>query len=224
MHAHWLPGIDDGAETMEQSLAMIRRLGELGYRKLIATPHVMADLYPNTSATIRGKLEEVRAAAREAGIDTELDAAAEYLLDEGFAAKIKSGELLTLPGRRVLVELSFIAPPPNLDQTLFQLQTAGYRPILAHPERYLYYHTRFAAYEELHSRGIVLQVNLLSLTGYYGSSIQKIAQRLIKKNLVDFIGTDAHHDRHLDALSEALRERPVAKAIEGREWGNAALE
>jgi tyrosine-protein phosphatase YwqE len=223
MHAHWLPGIDDGAPDLATSLQLLRQLQDLGYRELWATPHVMADLYPNTPAIIHEKLAEVREAAHAAGLDLALHAAAEYLLDEGFADKLNKGELLTLPGKKVLVELSFVSAPPHLEEVLFQLQAAGYGIILAHPERYLYLRDDFARYEKLHRRGLAFQLNLLSLTGYYGEPIRENAQRLLKAGLVDYLGTDMHHERHLNGLAAVLRDRKLSRLLLSQDWKNRSI-
>ena len=227
MHSHLLPGIDDGAQTMEDSLELIKRMADLGYTELWTTPHVMADLYPNSTQTILGKLEDVRAALRSHGIRIPINAAAEYLLDEGFAAKIEQDDLLTLPGKRVLVEMSFVSATPLLDQYVFQLQTKGYKVILAHPERYLYYRNKRDEYERLHARGVDFQVNLLSLSGHYGTPTYENALFLLENGMVDYFGTDLHHATHADklaALTEDKRSsRLLAKYIErGKNAGLAA--
>jgi len=214
LHAHWLPGLDDGAQDLEQSLALLRGLAALGYRRLWATPHVMADLYPNTPAQIKEKLAVVQAAARAEGLDLELGAAAEYLMDEAFGEKITTDDLLTLPGKRVLVEMSFISPPPQLDNYIFQLQTKGYKVILAHPERYMFYHDDYGRYRQFVDRGCALQLNLLSLTGYYGKGIRDVAHKLLKEGLVSYLGTDIHHMRHMQQLDKLLQERAVNKLLE----------
>ena len=223
MHAHWLPGLDDGAQSMDDSLLLIRELHGMGYEKLIATPHVMADLYPNSSATIRERLEDVREAVRKANIPVELDTAAEYLMDEGFQERLNAGDLLTLPGKRVLVEYSFVSPPPNRDRLFFELVAKGYTPVLAHPERYRYLHHKADELRRLVERGGTLQVNLLSLSGYYGNSIRKAALELIDGGLVGLLGTDAHHDRHLAHLRELVRNGSDGQPIAGREWNNHLL-
>jgi tyrosine-protein phosphatase YwqE len=223
MHSHLLPGIDDGAKDMEDSLSLIRALVGMGYKKLITTPHVMADLYPNTPEVIRERLSAVRAAVQDAGIAVELDAAAEYMMDEGFEAILESGELLALPGKRVLVEMGFIAAPPKLDQYLFRLQTKGYRPVLAHPERYLFFREDFGRYRELKERGCALQLNLLSLTGYYGKPVRENAVALLKAGLIDFLGTDLHHERHVERLRVGLEDREIGRLLEGLELRNLDL-
>jgi protein-tyrosine phosphatase len=225
MHAHWLPGLDDGAPDLAHSLDLLQRLADLGYRRLWATPHVMADLYPNRSEVILEKLVLVRTAAKEAGLDLQLETAAEYLLDEGFGEKIAAGDLLTLPGNQVLVEMSFVSPPPQLDTYIFQLQTKGYRVIIAHPERYMFYHQDQAVYHRLREKGCALQLNLLSLTGYYGKAVREVGLRLLKEGLVDYLGTDMHHRRHAAELALLLTDRSLNKLLHKyrEQLRNAAL-
>jgi len=213
MHSHLLPGIDDGAKDLADSITLIRGLKAMGFKKLYTTPHVMADLYPNTPEIILGKLEEVRVGLKAAQIDIEIGAAAEYLMDEAFGAKIESGDLLTLPGNRVLVEMSFVSPPPNLDQYIFLLQTKGYKVVIAHPERYLFYRDQFDQYKNFKDRGCELQVNLLSLIGYYGKPVQEVAFKLLKAGLVDYLGTDLHHERHTGNLEQLLQDTSVGKIL-----------
>ncbi len=225
MHAHFLPGIDDGAPDLASSLDLIGRMSDMGYHTLWATPHVMADLYPNTPAIIEEKLALVRQAVKEAGIAVELHAAAEYLLDEAFGEKIANKELLTLPGNRVLVEMSFVAPPPQLDTYLFQLQAAGYQVVLAHPERYLFYHQNIKQYQAFVDKGCELQVNLLSLSGYYGKPIKETAKTLLKKGWVSFLGTDLHHRRHAEMLRQLVKKPSCGKLLNKYKKGiqNTAL-
>ena len=213
LHSHLLPGIDDGAKDLGHSLALIRRLQGMGYTRLFTTPHIMADMYPNTPEIIREKLAEVRAAMQEVGLNIPIDAAAEYLMDEGFGEKIKAGTLLTLPGNRVLVEMSFVSAPPNLMQYIFQLQTKGYKVLLAHPERYLFFRDDFKKYQELKDRGVEFQLNLLSLVGYYGKPIQDNAKALLKAGMIDYLGTDLHHERHADNLEHLLADRKLNRLL-----------
>lgn len=206
MHSHLLPGLDDGAETVAHSLDLLRELRELGFRKLIMTPHIMGDFYKNTPEGVRAALAELRAAAEAAGLgDVELACAAEYYLDEWLGRKLAAGtELLTFGGeqRYLLFETSFLNEPLNLHATIFDLQAAGYRPVLAHPERYVYYYGRFAEIEKLrHQYGVLLQLNLNSLAGYYSPAARQVAEKLIDNGMVDFVGTDTHHLRHTEALA-----------------------
>lgn len=198
---------------MATSLALIQRLQDMGFTHLYTSPHVMADLYPNTPALIREQQTSVQNALAEAGSQLTLGAAAEYLMDEAFGDKIKAGELLTLPGKRVLVEMSFISEPPTLDQYIFQLQTKGYKVILAHPERYLFLRQTPKRYFALRERGVEFQLNLLSLVGYYGLPTRDNAEFLLKNNLVDYLATDLHHSRHADNLERLLTDRKVGKLV-----------
>ena len=205
MHSHLLPGLDDGAETIEHSLELLQALRALGYRKLVITPHIMGDFYKNTPEGIRAALQLLREAAAGAGLgDVELECAAEYYLDEFLGRKLADGtEMLTFGGdkRYLLFETSYMNEPLNLFDIIFELKAQGYTPVLAHPERYTYFYGRFAEIERLRrDYGVLLQVNLNSLAGYYSPAAKKVAEQLIDGGLVDFVGTDTHHLRHTDTL------------------------
>lgn len=223
MHSHLIPGIDDGAPDVETSVKLIKELQNMGFRKLITTPHVMADLYPNTPETIQKGLVDVQKALVKEGIDIEIDVAAEYLMDEAFGEKIELGNLLTLPGKRVLVEMSFVSPAPELDNYLFQLQLKGYRPIMAHPERYLYLKGDLKKYHQLIDQGCVLQLNLLSLIGYYGKPIKDTAWKLLKNKMIEYLGTDLHHQQHASKLKELLSLPPINRLLYEYQFANASL-
>ena len=205
MHSHLLPGLDDGAETLAHSLDLLRALRALGYRKLIMTPHIMGDFFKNTPESIRAALQLLREAAAEADLgDLELDCAAEYYLDEFLGRKLADGtEMLTFGGdkRYLLFETSYMNEPLNLYDIIFELSAQGYTPVLAHPERYTYFYGRLAEIEKLRrDHGVLLQVNLNSLAGYYSPAAKKVAEQLVDAGLVDFVGTDTHHLRHTDTL------------------------
>lgn len=221
MHSHLLPGLDDGAKDMNDSLSLIRQLRELGYTRLITTPHIMSGIWYNDADTILPALDAVRAEITKEGIDVELDAAAEYLVDDYFESLLEDKTpLLTLNGKYVLVEFPFLALPVTYRSVFFNMKMAGYEPILAHPERYTYLHGQLDFYHELQEEaGVMLQVNLLSLHGYYGTRVQKMATQLVNAGLVQFTGTDAHHQRHLDALS-----RPLPNASVLTKLGDAVIK
>lgn len=223
MHSHLLPGIDDGAKTLEDSIEMIRGLKNLGYEKLITTPHVYQEFYPNTPDSIKRALEPVLRRIEKEGIEIELEAAAEYFLDEHFAQLLKEDRLLTFGDRYVLVEISFYFETPNLRQYIFELCSKGYQPILAHPERYLYYEKMIERYAELKEWGCLLQMNLLSLTGHYGKPVQQLAQRLLKEDLIDLVGTDMHRIAHLETLQTAYAQHKVNKWIEHKSFLNVTI-
>ncbi len=201
MHSHLIPGIDDGAQDMEASLEMIRGLSELGYTKIVTTPHILWEMYPNTPVNIMSGLEEVKKAVLEAGIVMQLHGAAEYYIDDHFDAQLRARQpLLTLSGNLVLVEFSMITAPMELQSIIFEMEIQYYQPVIAHPERYIYLARKKEFFDDLKSAGCFFQLNLLSLSGMYGASVQELAEYLLKKNYYDYVGTDMHHVRHLEAL------------------------
>ncbi len=223
MHAHILPGIDDGAATLDDSLLLIEGLSLLGYRHLIATPHVYQEFYPNTSDIILEKLDLVRKAVADKGINIRIDAAAEYFLDDHLDDLLQKDDILTLPGGFVLVEMSFVAEYPHLRQTLFDMQLKGYKPILAHPERYPYLNQNMPALQNLVDGGCRLQVNLLSLTGHYGKGPQLAAEKMIKQKLVSMLGTDIHHIQHIDHLHQLQKNSAIRRLLHQYTFENNTL-
>lgn len=203
IHSHILPGIDDGSPDIETSLLLIKGLNNLGIIKSVATPHIIGDTYRNTFESINTALQKVKIACAEAGINMELSAAAEYMLDDHFMALLRKKEpLLALEKNFILTELSYVTQPDNLEVMSFEMLTAGYQPIMAHPERYFFYQKNYDGFFRLKELGFLLQVNLLSLTGYYGAAAGKAAKFIFENNLADLVGTDMHHLRHLQLLSK----------------------
>lgn len=205
VHSHFIPGIDDGADTIETSLELLRGMKAFGYRKVITTPHVMSDYYKNTSDIIRKGCEALREAAQKADLDLEIDCAAEYYTDMDFLGLIKKKDILTFGDNYVLFELPFISEPPNLSEVIFELQMAGYRPVLAHPERYAFWHMDFEKYQGMVDKDVLLQVNINSLTGHYSPQVKKIAQKLIEEHMVGLAGSDCHHMGHINLMKHAIR-------------------
>jgi tyrosine-protein phosphatase YwqE len=203
IHSHLLPGIDDGSPDVATSLELLRSLSAAGINKFICTPHIIGDMYRNTPQTIHYALEKLRKAVKNAGMQVEINAAAEYMLDDYFMELLRKKEpLLTLKKNYLLTELSYSAQPDRLEEISFEILTNNYQPLMAHPERYHYFHKNFKAYEHLKELGFLLQVNLLSLTGYYGKTVAKAAKHIIDSGLADFVGTDLHHSNHLSALTD----------------------
>jgi protein-tyrosine phosphatase len=224
MHSHLLPGIDDGSPDIATSLKLIRGMAELGYTKLITTPHIMWDMYKNTRDIVLGQLEVVRTAMREEGITVELHAGAEYFLDEHVEQLLKKNEpLLTISGKMVLAEFSLAYPSHSLKDILFEMQMQGYQPVIAHPERYIYLEKNRDFYDELKDIGCLFQLNLLSLGNYYGKAPNELAQYLIKKGYYDLIGTDLHHARHLESLQQGAFVTPFKKLLDTGKIKNASL-
>lgn len=217
IHSHILPGIDDGAPDMATSLKLIKGLYDLGIRRSIATPHIIGDLYRNTPESIGIALEKTRAACAVEGIGMELIAAAEYMLDDHFMGMIRKQQpLLTVSGKFVLTEFPYSLPPLNEEEMVFGIITSGYQPILAHPERYVYFHDNYKSYHKLKDLGFHLQVNLLSLTGYYGNAVAKAARYIMEKDLAMMVGTDLHHARHLAALQDTRSLTLLHKLLKGK--------
>lgn len=201
MHNHLIPGIDDGATDLESSIVLIREMYGLGYRKFVATPHVHWELYRNTHEMIENGAAKVRERLAQTDLKVEFRGAAEYFLDEHVDELLESNTpLLTIYKNMVLVEFSFIRQPMDLKDKLFQLQIKGYQPIIAHPERYLYFGANKTIYDELHDMDCIMQLNLLSLCGYYGKKQEELAQYLIKKKYVSLLGSDLHNMRHINIL------------------------
>ncbi|MBZ4190010.1 tyrosine-protein phosphatase [Niabella beijingensis] len=201
MHSHLLPGIDDGAPDLETSIALIRGYQELGYTRLITTPHILWDLYKNTPEIISGKLDQLRMALKENQVDIEIDAAAEYFLDEHVLELLRKKErLLTIRDNLVLTEFSTMHRSMSMKDILFEVQMAGYQPILAHPERYIYLYKNWDLFQEIRDNGVLFQLNLLSITGGYGSRVREIAQYLLEHDFYSFVGTDLHHEGHMERL------------------------
>jgi tyrosine-protein phosphatase YwqE len=214
IHSHLIPGIDDGSPSLNESLLLAQGLVELGYKKAITTPHIMSDFYRNAPETIQSGLASLNHSIKEAGISLKLEAAAEYYIDFEFIQKIGKKELLTFGDRYILVEFSFVEPPRNMKEAFFELQTSGYKPVLAHPERYLYWNRNPKELFELKDRDVLFQVNLLSLAGNYGPEVSRAGEILIENKMVEWLGSDMHHAKHLQNLKELqLKESLVEKII-----------
>lgn len=224
MHSHLIPGIDDGSPDVETSVLLVEGLVKLGYKKIVTTPHLMADLYPNNRSTIMNGYDKLMKGLAAKKINIPVRAAAEYFLDDHFDSLLEKNEpLLTVKDNLVLVEFSFASLPIDYKQKLFNMQMKGYKPILAHPERYAYLHKQPDIYEELRDAGCLLQVNLLSLIGYYGKSIAVVAESLHKRGLIDLLGTDMHHERHLENLHITLLHQKVKSISNNLNLLNATI-
>jgi len=205
IHSHILFGIDDGAKTIEESEFLMKSLKELGFKNVITTPHTLKDVWNNTSETITSKYHQVKELLPELSEKLNLRVASEYLMDDSFARLFESEKLLTLKDNYVLVEMSYLNAPLQLYDIIFDLQVAGYKPVLAHPERYLFYHKNFDEYKKLKNAGCFFQINLLSTVGYYGESVAKVTDRLLSDAVVDFAGSDVHHLQHLNSFGKELK-------------------
>ncbi|WP_423149579.1 tyrosine-protein phosphatase [Rubrolithibacter danxiaensis] len=223
LHSHLIPGIDDGSPSVEHSVDLVSKMMELGFKKLITTPHVMADYYRNTPEIIKTGLDNLREELAKRNIEIQLEAAAEYYLDETFDNKLESGQVLTLGKGFLLFELSFVNCPQSFYDTIEKIKDKGYKPVLAHPERYPYFANSIENYQKIKATGCYLQLNTLSLTGYYGKPTQKIAEELVDKYLIDFLGSDLHHHKHAAMLKQALSLPYVKKVLTEYQLQNELL-
>ncbi len=220
MHSHLVPGVDDGAKDVADSLTLITGLKELGFAKLYTTPHTLQDIHPNTAATLQQGFSQLNGKLPD-GISINLSS--EYYLDEQFQGQVATGAVLPLPGNRLLIEFSQIARPHDLEEQIFDLGIKGYQIILAHPERYLFFHKHFNYYTRIKEMGVELQVNALSLTDHYGKNIRSIAEKLIENEMIDFIGTDIHHVKHLDTLKQVPTSKFFTRLIESGNLKNESF-
>ncbi|MBX9851280.1 MAG: capsular biosynthesis protein [Cytophagaceae bacterium] len=224
MHSHVLPGIDDGAGNLDDSLQIIEEFIALGYKKIITTPHIMGDFFKNTPEIINSKLAELRAVLQKQKIEFEVEAAAEYYLDEWFMSHIqKEKPLLTFGDRYVLFETSYINESAYLTEAVFHLRSMEYRPVLAHPERYTYLYQDFKKFKEIYDKGVLFQVNLNSFSGYYSEGAKKFAIKLLENNMIDFAGSDCHGARHMQALKKTRQTKEYQKLLASKILNNTLL-
>ena len=203
-HSHLLPAIDDGSKSIEDTISLITDLKAIGFSEFITTPHVMNYVWKNTKEAILDNYNATSQKLVENNCPTILNVAAEYMIDENLLTLIKSEKLLTIKDNYVLVEMSYLNPPIYLYELLFDLQVAGYKPILAHPERYNFYHSNLEEYSKLKKAGCYFQMNLLSSVGYYGANASKTADYLLSKGLIDFVGSDVHHSKHVACFKNKI--------------------
>lgn len=197
-HNHILPGIDDGAEKVSDSVDLIEALNNIGVYDFVATPHVMNDYYPNTPNTIQNSFNRLKNHLPES---VHMNYSAEYMMDQHFVQIISDREVMPISGNKVLVEMSYFQAPINLNEILFHLQNNSFSPILAHPERYTYWHSKdLHQFTDIKSRGCNLQLNMLSLSNHYGKRIQRTAFQLLENDLIDFIASDIHRMDHIEKL------------------------
>lgn len=214
IHSHLLPGIDDGAKNIENTIVLISKLNTIGIKQYITTPHIINSVWDNTKQSIELTYNTTLPLLNNEFGSIAIKAAAEYMMDSFFYDLLKKGEpLLTLKDDYVLVEMSYINPPIQLYDFIFELQIAGYKPVLAHPERYLFYHNNFKEFYKLKKAGCLFQLNLLSTVGYYGKEVTRIAQELLNKDMYDFVGSDVHHENHINAFNTKIEVKKYSNLI-----------
>jgi protein-tyrosine phosphatase len=215
MHSHILPGIDDGAQNVEESLALINVLYNKGIRKFICTPHIYKEMYNNTPEIIKAAYDSLIPHVNKIYKDVTIGFAAEYYMDDNFDDLLEKNEkLLTVWESHVLIEHGFVQVPPDVTTKIFNLQMAGYQPIYAHPERYEFFMQNKKGYHKLIDAGCIFQVNLLSLIGYYGKTAYELANYLVENKLVSLVGSDIHNDRHIAAFSQYQSNKLIDQLIQ----------
>lgn len=214
IHSHLIPDIDDGSRSLDESIALLAKFESLGYKKVITTPHIMSDYFKNTPEIIHVGLENLRETADKLNLKITVDAAAEYYYDDSFLTRLKNKEeLLTFGDKYVLFEFSFHNEPPNVDTLFFELLTQGYKPVVAHFERYLFLNGNIDRVFKWREEGINIQMNFNSLLGHYGEQVKNQAKQLIEAGQVDFAGTDCHRIEHLLLLERNLTNKYIHKLM-----------
>ena len=203
-HSHILPGVDDGFKNMEDSLEALELMESLGVKTLWLTPHIMED-YPNETQDLKDRFEQLK---KEYKGKINLRLAAENMLDSLFEERLEKKDFLPIGegGRYLLVETSYFSPPMNLDDTLEHIKSAGYFPLLAHPERYRYMDE--SDYKRLKDNGIFFQANYFSVAEAYGTTARKKLDWLLKNNMIDVLGSDLHRISVLKNVAEAKPIKP----------------
>jgi protein-tyrosine phosphatase len=204
IHSHVLPGIDDGAKKIEDSKILLESMIKFGFSKVITTPHTMKNVWDNTNSTIKKACQEVQDKLPNLSNQVAIHAASEYFLDENLMQLVQKEKLLTLKDNFILVEISYLNPPIQLYELLFELQLKGYQLVLAHPERYTYFHAHKKEFAKLKKAGCLFQLNLLSTIGYYGKDVTESADYLLKENLYNFVGSDIHNKNHIASFQNKI--------------------
>jgi len=208
IHSHVCPGIDDGSTSPERSVQLVAGMEELGFSRMVVTPHVTDEVFPNTPGLIAEAYMRLTEACRTAGLRMRFNYSAEYRIDELLIHSLRNREVIPLPGDYLLVENSWTQEPMNLLGFLFELRSKyGFKPVLAHPERYVYYQRHRERYQELRAHGIFFQINLLSLAGHYDRACKNTAEWLLDRKMIDFIGSDLHRMSHLESIRSYLTSR-----------------
>lgn len=215
IHNHILPGIDDGARTVNESKALLESFSDFGVKSFICTPHIMHNYHDNTPVTIKTALAYLKNELVQEGLSgISIEASAEHMIDDNFEAILSKKQVLTLGRDYLLIEMSYLQPPINFDSAIEAIGKNRFFPILAHPERYNFLHNRMRRYKEYKELGIQFQVNMLSLGEYYGKEVNKTASKLLEEGLIDFIGSDVHNMDHITALKKVTLSKKMVELIQ----------
>lgn len=214
MHNHILPGIDDGAKNVQESIALLKGFGEFGVSNFVATPHVMHNYYPNNPETIEKSLMLLKNELLKEGMaDITISGAAEHMIDANFETILEEGQVLPIRKNYLLIEMSYLQPAINFDSSVQKIASKRFFPILAHPERYVYLKSGSKKYRNYKERGLLFQLNLLSLGEYYGKDVHKKALKLIEDGHIDFLGSDIHNMAQLQNLREIKIGNKLAESL-----------
>lgn len=214
VHCHILPGVDHGAKNIQNGIELLKADMDMGIDRVILTSHVTSETFENTPETLQAAFDTFKAAVDEAGLDIEMHLSAEYRIDDYWQKEYAAGHIIPMPGNYILLENSFVQELIGSDQMMFDLMCKGYKPILAHPERYPYWAHNRERYEKMHNTNLKFQINILSFTGYFGSSARDTANWLVKNGMVDMLGSDMHHLEHAEIIKDYLRSKEWRKISE----------
>jgi len=213
IHSHIIPYIDDGAKSIDESIMLLKSFEKLGYKKLITTPHIISDTYQNSFSNIYQGLEELQQVIYKENICLEIEVGAEYYIDDGFYTHLQSKDIMSIAGKYLLFETSYIIKPIFLEDIIFEILTAGYIPVMAHPERYIYIKEPIKEYKRFKDLGVLFQVNLNSFSGYYGKDAKVKANILSKEGMIDFLGSDVHNIKQIQMLDSVLSSKYYYKIV-----------
>lgn len=215
IHSHILPGIDDGAKTMGHSIELLTNMYKLGISNFVFTPHVIEGIWENSTEKILSTFHELKSVVDQTANlkDINIRVSAEYMMDENFQKLLENKDFLPIKDNKILVEMSYLAPPANLFETIAEIQVKGFIPILAHPERYKSFHQDLAVYQKLKSAGCLFQMNMISLSNYYGKDVHESAIWLLRNNMIDFIGSDLHHMKHMEVIESVVTRKNMMELV-----------
>jgi len=228
VHSHILPGVDDGSQDEAQSLAILEELSRLGVRKVILTPHVSRSMFPNVAADLQVRFAAFTASLPETiRSQMQFHLASEYMVDEFFVSG--SDRLCWPDGKHILIEMSYYERSREIREAIFNLQMDGLQPVLAHPERYVFYQKAFdkktgvQELQEIFDSGCKLQLNVMSLTGAYGEASLAVVHWLLDNDMYSFIGTDVHARRQIDHFTGFHISRDELERVRGLARNNETI-
>jgi len=223
IHSHIIPSIDDGAKDIEESIKLLKELETIGYKKVITTPHIMSDAYKNSASNIYEGLRILQDKMAQEDIGLELDVGAEYYLDDGFYDRLKDEHVMSINQKYLLFETSYMSKPMLLEDMIYAISTAGYIPLMAHPERYRYIKNPIEEYKRFKDLGVMFQVNINSFGGYYGQDAKNKALFLSDAGMIDFLGSDVHHIKQLKMLNDVIYTKEYQKIFTNNNILNSTL-